>query len=196
MRRIVLVVVALSGLMVVLGASAWACTNLATMNLDASHVQAGDTVQITGSSYKLVENGGQEVVVRWDGLDGEVLATTVPNSVGNIDVSITVPSAAEPGPHVLLATQEVERDSGELVAVHGTPSRVSLTVGAEAVTDAPPPAASAPTAAAVGGPNAGLIALSALLGLAGIGLFAAGATQFIREAQQPRPVPAPVERDH
>ncbi len=194
MRRILLVGMTLSAVLLAAGATAWACTNLATMNLSANQVQAGDSVHITGSSYKLPETGGQEIVVRWDSLDGEVLATTMADTTGNIDVTITVPTDAEPGNHVLVATQDVERDNGELVAAHGTPTRASLTVGQPAADVVRPPAAQIPTAAAVAGPNSGLIVLGGLLGLAGIGLFAAGATLFVREAQQQRPVPAPVER--
>lgn len=195
MRKTLLSVLAVSGLLVAMAASAWACTNLATMNLSSSHAQAGETVQITGSSYKLPETGGQEIVVRWNSLDGAVLATTTADSVGNIDVSITVPDDAEPGPNVIVATQEVERPDGELVAAHGTPTRASLIVGQPAVAHAPPPAATSPSAALVPGPNIGLIVLSALFGLAGLGLFAGGATLFIRESQQARPVAVPVERD-
>lgn len=196
MRKLGLVGLSVAALLVVFAAGAWACTNLATMNLSESQVRAGDTLQITGSSYKLPETGGQEIVVRWGNLDGEVLATTTADSVGNIDVAVTVPADAEPGTHVLLATQEVQRDSGELVAAHGTPTRASITVGEAAAVAEPPPAALSPTAAAPAADlNAGLILFAAVLGLAGIGLFAAGVTVFARDAQQRRAVPAPVRRD-
>lgn len=73
-----------------------------------------------------------------------MLATTTADSVGNIDVTIRVPADAEPGPYALVATQDVERDNGELVPAHGTPTRASLIVGEAPAADPPPAAVSQP----------------------------------------------------
>lgn len=176
------------------GASAWACTNLATLNLDTTHAQAGDTVQITGSSYKLTESGGQEVILRWNAFDGPVLASTTPDSSGNIAVSLVIPSDAQPGPHVIVGAQEVERPDGSMVPAHGTPTRASIVVGSAGVDPLEPPAAVSPAASAAASGDGGLLVLGALLGLVGLGLFAAGTGVFLRNVSAEEPVPSPVQQ--
>lgn len=177
----------MSGLMVafllVLAMGAWACTNLASLNLSAGQGNAGATIEVHGSAFSTQE-GAQEVNVRWDGTDGEVLASTdIEDASGSIATSVTIPSDAEPGYHTLVATQMVEADEGEESPGHGTPARASFLVGEaqpEEIGDTGPPT-TAPVSAS---PSNALLGLTALLAILGLGLFGAGIGTFVRAARQ------------
>lgn len=175
--------------------AAWACTNLATMNLSESAVQPGGTIDITGTSFETATNGGQPVELRWNAPDGAVLASAVPDPSGNIAATLTVPADTQPGHYVLIATQLVQEQEGHVSAsglspAFGTPARAAIQVGSPAVPDAPQPAGVPAGAAETGSP--GMLALTALLGLLGLGLFGAGLAVFVGEVRR-RAVPARVE---
>src|SRR3954447_26881305 len=91
---------------VIAGAAAFACTNLATLNLSSTAGKAGDTVTVTGTSFAVARDGGPNlpVVLHWNGVDGAVLGQAVPDSAGNISATFTVPDGL-PGYYVLVATQ-------------------------------------------------------------------------------------------
>src|SRR3989442_13574624 len=85
--------------------TAWACTNLATLNLSNAAGQPGQSITVTGSSFKAVASGpAAPVVLHWNAVAGPVLATVVPDATGNIPAQAVLPPA-EPGHSVLLATQ-------------------------------------------------------------------------------------------
>ncbi|HEX2026361.1 MAG TPA: hypothetical protein VHF25_00005 [Nitriliruptorales bacterium] len=174
--------------------TAWACTNLATLNLSEASGPAGQDVDVTGSSFRTAERGGQEVALHWNAVDGPVLATATPDATGNIATSITIPADATPGYYVIVATQnELDDETGEVSPAYGTPARASFLVGDVSPADIPQPASAGNAVVAAEGTSGGLLALTALLALAGIGLFAAGLGLFVREVRR-RGVPAPVEK--
>ncbi len=182
----VVVVVAVAGM------AAFACTNLATLNLSGPRATPGETITATGSSFGVAEAGAPQapVLVRWNGVEGDVLAQAVPDPAGNISASFTVPQA-EPGQYVIVATQRDAEGEDEF----GTPARATFEVlgpdgqPARPVTDTPASSASDSN-------SAGAIALMAGLGLVGLSLFALGSSMFVREVRR-RQVPAvePVRRD-
>ncbi len=190
----------LAGVIMALGSVfAWACTNLATLNLSSSQVGAGETIDVSGSSFATEARGGQAVEFHWDAVDGPVLATATPDATGAIAASIAIPGDAQPGYHVLIATQNVVSDEGEVSAAYGTPARASVLIGNVNAADAatqPSAADAAPATVATEPASTGLIAATALLALLGIGLFGAGLGLFVREVRRRGAVPAPAERDN
>lgn len=192
-RRASTVLFAAVAMLLMSAMAAYACTNLATLNLSEGAGAAGADIDVTGSAFSTGDNV-QPVEIRWGGTDGPVLTEAEPDSTGAIETSVTIPEDAEPGYHVLVATQMQEDDEGELSPAYGTPARASFLIGAvnepaEISESAGAPAAATPEA----GMPTGLIALTAVLALAGIGLFGAGLGLFVREtrrrtAEQPAPV--------
>ena len=170
-----------AALSLVVGATAFACTNLATLNLSSTAGKAGDTVTVTGSSFQVGRGDAATLPVqlRWNGVDGTVLAETIPDRAGNISATFTVPEGA-PGYYVLVATQKDARG----VDTYGTPARASYQIlganGQSVVT----PAAAASAAPLPSEPSSsGIIALTVGLGVLGLALFAAGFVAFVRQTR-------------
>lgn len=171
--------------------TAFACTNLATLNLSAASGQAGDTITVTGSSFSVPPDGGiPAVVMTWNGVDGEELASTTPDSAGNVSATFEIPDG-QPGYYVIVASQ-VDEDGVDL---YGTPARASFQIlgpGGESVVQ---PVAPTPAVAGDAG-TSGIVALTAILGVLGLALFAAGFGAFVKQLRgREEPVPAPVRRD-
>ncbi len=156
---------------VVVGAAAFACTNLATLNLSATSGKAGDVVTVTGSSYRMPSGVTTGVQLRWNALDGPVLAEAIPDKVGNISASITIPQAA-PDNYVIVAMLRDAKGAD----TSGTPSRAQFQVvgGAGSATPAPALASQAPAANASGGSSGAPLALLVGLGVLGLLLFGSG----------------------
>lgn len=192
MRRISVSAFTLASLFLLGAMAAWACTNLATLNLSESAVSPGQTIDITGSSFSTAEKGGQAVQIHWNAANGAVLASVNPDPTGNIAAAVKIPADAKPGYYVLVATQAEKGEDGKMSAAYGTPARASVVIGSVAPIEAAEPAA-APAAVAAEPSSTGMMALTALLALLGIGLFGAGLSLFVRDVRR-RAVPAPVRR--
>ncbi len=167
---------------VLAGAAAFACTNLATLNLSSSAGKSGDTVTVTGSSFRVNARdvaASDSVVLRWNGVDGAVLAETKPDKAGNISATFTVPEG-QPGYYVLVATQ---RDA-KGVDAYGTPARASYQILGPNGQSVVQPVGS--TAGTVGTEtsSSGIIALTVGLGALGLALFGAGFIAFVRQARR------------
>ena len=177
----------------VVGAAAFACTNLATLNLSSTAGKAGEVVTVTGSSFAVGRGDAATLPVqlRWNGVDGMVLAETTPDRAGNISATFTVPEGM-PGYYVLVATQR----NAQGVDTYGTPARASYQIlgpnGQSVVT----PPASAAAASVPSEPNStGIIALTVGLGVLGLALFATGFIAFVRRPRAPAgAATAPVRR--
>lgn len=172
--------------------TAWACTNLATLNLSESAVTPGQSIEVTGSSFRTADKGGQDVAFRWNGVDGPVLASATTDASGQVVASVTVPTDAQPGFYTLVATQNVAEQDGHLEAgglspAFGTPARAAVQVGDPVVTE---PVTPVGTQAADSG-STSLVLLAGVLALGGIGLFAGGLSLFMRESRS-RPIPQAV----
>ena len=185
---------AVAGATVVFGMAAWACTNLATLNLSAAAGKAGDTVTVTGSSFRVAKAPAvsDSVVLHWNGADGPVLASVVPDKAGNISATFSVPEG-QPGYYVLVATQKDAKG----VDAYGTPARASFQIlgpNGESVVQPAGSQANAPVASEPS--SAGIMALTAGLGVLGLALFGAGFTAFVRQARRREvPVAAKVRKD-
>ena len=171
--------------MAIAASAAFACTNLATLNLSSASGNVGDTVTVTGSSFKApaADAAPIPVLLNWNGADGPILAEATPDSAGNISATFSVPEG-EPGYNVVVASQ----NDAEGEAAFGTPARASFQILGPNSEAAVQPAES--QAAAVSEPSSsGLIALTIGLGVLGLALFGAGFTAFVRQARH-REVPA------
>ena len=194
------VLVGVAALLVGLGASAFACANLATLNLSTSRGYAGATVTLTGAAftYPRATTGlaPTPVVIRWRDKGGPILAEVVPERNGSISTSFTVPDVA-PGNYVILAVQETPRrlqnappDAPPVYFDEpGTPARASFEVlrpGTEAVIRAPGPE---PVDGAEGPSELDStvwIVLTAAFGAVAMSLFGGGLIAFIHQSRKAR----------
>jgi hypothetical protein len=167
-------------------ATAWACTNLATLNLGKAAGEAGSQVKVTGSAFAA---DAQAVQFHWNGENGEVLAKAKPNDAGNVSATVEIPSDARPGYNVLIATQSAEDGPA-----FGTPARASFLVGSATPSSDAPPSGAPSAVVGDGGTSTGLVALTGGLGVLGIVLFGAGLSLFTRELRR-RSAPAPVRNE-
>lgn len=106
-----------------------AASTLATLEVSTHRVRPGDELSFRGWYY----NDVKPVVVRWDALDGPVLATVTPDTFGmvhnhfrSIAGTLRIPPDAQPGMHVLLATQDFA-PPGKIT--WGVPARAEVHVG-------------------------------------------------------------------
>ena len=196
------VVSALVGVVVgLVGATAFACSNLATVILSSGRGHSGATITLTGASfaYPKATSGlpPSKVVVHWQGEDGPILAEAVPDRFGSISATFTVPQAA-PGMYVITATQLTPRVTPGVApdappayfAEPGTPARASF----EVVAPGESVAARAPTTEPVSESSGDLdstvwVVLTAAFGAVALSLFGGGLVAFIHQSRQAK-VPA------
>jgi len=164
--------------------SAWACTNLATLNLSNAAGTSGQSITVTGSSFSVASATAPAVpvVLHWNGATGPVLATVTPDATGNISATVTIPDA-QPGYYVLVATQQ---SNG--VDKYGTPARAAFQILAPGQRPAVTPNAVQGGTVASSPSSTGVLALTVGLGVIGLALFGAGVGAFARQARR-REVP-------
>ena len=172
---------------VIAGAAAFACTNLATLNLSSTAGKAGDSVTVTGSSFRVNSANlaaSDAVVLRWNGTEGTELARVQPDRAGNISATFAIPEG-QPGYYVIVATQKDAKG----VDAYGTPARASFQIlGANGQSVVTPAVSSAGSTVASSPSSSGIIALTVGLGALGLALFGAGFVAFVRQARR-RDVP-------
>jgi hypothetical protein len=160
-------------------ASAWACTNLATLNLSQGGGTVGQSINVTGSSFKYVATGAPyPVVLHWNAATGPVLASVVPDATGNIYATITIPDA-QPGYYTLVATQTVKGFD-----YYGTPARATIEIVQPGQRPVVTPNALQAGTVASSTSSSGAIAFAVTLGVLGVTLFGAGAGAFLRSARR------------
>jgi hypothetical protein len=177
------------GFSLALASTAFACTNLAELNVGPSAGQAGATVKITGSAFSHVP-ANTPVALHWGSANGPVLATITPDAAGAIGpTTITVPADATPGSYVIVASQ-TEVATG--LTPWGTPARASFTVTGPASGAVPAPAlANGGLNASTTSSSSGLIAVTIALGVGGLALFGLGVATFVGTMRR-RAVPSKV----
>lgn len=106
------VLVSIGAFIVGLGAAAFACASLATLNLSTGSGQPGTTVTFTGAGFAVPRASTglspTPVVVHWEWEEGPVIAEVVPDRYGSISAQFTVPEA-RPGTYIIVATQKTPR---------------------------------------------------------------------------------------
>lgn len=182
----------------VLGLTAYACTNLATLNLSNTAGRAGDTITVTGSSFLTTCVCGPQmpptpVKIRWGGVQGRVVAEVLPEKAGALSAAFAVPDVT-PGYYVIAATQ---RDDAVNLDTQGTPALVSFEVltptGQSVVPESQVAAAGVRADAAS---SSGFLAATIGLGILGLALFVGGSAGVIRQVTGRRArVPAVLKQD-
>ena len=175
---------------VAIGASAWGCASVASLDFTPGVAAPGSQVEVLVT----FTNKDKPVDLRWDSVNGPVLATIEPATFteglhGNwrfAKGTITVPENATAGPHIVVASQEAVAGT----ATWGMPAR-----GLLQVSGAGSPVIGAPTGStATGRPlelvseesvGAGELALVGL-GAAGITLLVGGAGLVLVTARRDR----------
>lgn len=174
-----------------LGAASWACTSLATLNLSKASGAVGETITVTGSSFKVTtpEAVAPPVQLHWNAADGPVVAQAATDSAGNFSTTFAIPQS-DPGNFVVIARQLDEEGKDHW----GTPARAAFQVlGAGTAPVAAPTVASRPFSTAASDSSGG-VALALGLGALGLVLFGAGFMAVVRQGRrQPVPVPAKVQ---
>jgi len=188
------VLVAVGAIVAGIGATAFACANLATLSLSTPNGRPGTTVTFTGAGFAYPRAGSNQaptpVVVRWRDKDGPILAEVTPNRFGSISATFTVPEAT-PGTYVLVATQKDARG----VDAYGTPARASYQIlGANGRSVVAQPGAPAATALPSESSSTGIVALTVALGVLGLALFATGFIAFLRQIREATAPAAPARR--
>lgn len=174
----------------VTAATAWACVSGPAVLLNTDAVKAGETLQVKATNFTKPE----PVIVRFNALDGPVLADLGTARSGNLEGSVTIPAGTAPGSYVLVFTQT--KADGKPSQV---PARALFTVTGES--GAQPVVAAAATPASdpridslfvaddgVSGTTLALIAL----GVGGLALFLAGIAALLASRRGDSPVMARV----
>lgn len=179
MGKLVAVPLAL-GAAVVAACTVFACTLLPSVNLNQAYGVAGADISITGTAWTVPA----PVTLHWDSLTGPVLATVMPEPGTSLigPVTVRVPAGAQPGYHVIIATDNTYSTStarvpfqvlGTGTSAAGAPQAVLATGGGN----------TAPLG--IGVPIFAMLAAAALGGLAMSGV---GVTSLVRTVRARRRV--------
>ena len=180
------VVVVSAVVLVLVGASApLRASTLATLELSTDRGMPGQELSFRGWYY----NDVHPVMIRWNTVDGPVLATVAPDTFGpihnhfrSIAGTLRIPPDAQPGPHLVVATQDFA-PPGKIT--WGVPVRTRLHVGQPAErTDATTPRRPSTVATSVM-PGAAQLILTATAGAAFAGLLVASMVLLRRREPSP-----------
>lgn len=175
--------------MVLAASTAFACTNLAELNLSSSSGPAGTQVTVTGSAFAKAPKN-TPVDLHWNGVNGPVLATVTPDAAGAIGpMNITIPSDVTPGYYVVVATQ-TEVATG--LNPWGMPTRAGFQVLGPGASAASAPVSASTGASSSSGVSGGFVALTVALGIGGLVLFGFGAATFLSTWRRQAPTPSRV----
>jgi hypothetical protein len=194
------VLVAIGAFIVGVGAAAFACASLATLNLSTGSGHPGTTVTFTGAGFAVPRTGSglapTPVLVHWEWEEGPVIADVVPDRYGSISAQFTVPET-RPGTYIIVATQKTPRPVAgapedqppAYVAEPGTPARASFEVLAPGAVAAQrgAPVESGEVSGAQGQLDATVwIVLTAAFGSVAMSLFGGGLIAFIHQSRKSR----------
>jgi hypothetical protein len=166
-----------AGAVLLHAASGWACASLASVEATPNVVRPGQEVAWRGTFFIKDE----PVQLRWNALDGPLLATATPPGPDNglhgnwrfVDGTFTVPADARAGTYVLIATQTAVKGS----QTWGVPARglIHVSEGSPVLGQTPGPSAEQrPVELLTGRSLSGGDFLLAALGAAGVALLLAG----------------------
>lgn len=151
--------------------AAWACVSGPVVNLSTVSAKPGEEVTVTGTGFRQAH----PIQVRWNALDGPIVAEAGRPEDRNFTANFTVPAGTTPGNYVIIVSQTKDGKTtlSPIRAVLNVvgPSGQAPVLGADTTSDA-----SDRIPALVQSDNDvsnGTLALVAL-GVAGIGMFAAG----------------------
>ena len=113
---------------------AYACTALATLSLNPSQAQPGQTVNGRGAGFVPHHGdapGAEPVRIRFNSVSGRVLTSATPDANGRISFSFSTPDEA-PGNYVIVATQNNTQGR----PASGTPARAAFRILPKSATPA------------------------------------------------------------
>lgn len=162
--------------LMVWGGVAFACSpQPAVYSLVPESAAPGETVEVRGQAVR----SASPVEIRWNGVKGDLLATTIPAGGGMFSVPVRIPDVA-PGIYSMVAVtvdDGVARIAFEATAPAGTTAAAAAPAQLWPSLDAAP--SSAPASS---GPNAFGVAL---LGIGLVGLFAGSTVAVARRRRAP-----------
>lgn len=190
-RRFALGAAASIAVLVAAASTAWACVSGPAVNLSTIQAKPGDEVTLTGTGFRLAE----PVDIRWNALDGPILASTAEPEDRMVSATFTVPPGTAPGNYVVVASQSKDGSLAlspirALLTVVG-PSGQAPVMGADLTTntgDRTPGLVRADDSVSTG------TLLLVALGVAGIGMFAAGIAALATSRRGTTAAPAPAKR--
>jgi hypothetical protein len=191
-RRWALVTIGAVGTMVAFAATAWACVSGPAVNLSTVNAQPGQEVTVSGTNFRQPN----PVTVRWNALDGPVLATFDEPSNRLIGGTFTVPADARAGNYVVIFSQTDEQGSltqlpiRALLTVTPDGSAAPVLGGGLVAADVDRPAGLVIEDNSVSGATLALVGL----GVAGIGMFVAGMAALFAGRGSKAPVAVPARR--
>jgi hypothetical protein len=191
-RRFALGALATLGALLVAASGAWACVSGPVINLSTVQAKPGEEVTVTGTGFR----NPDKVEVRFNALDGPVVATMAEPEDRTISATFAVPPSTAPGNYVVIVTQTKADGSLSL-----SPIRALLTVVGPS---GQAPVVGADTLADAGDRMPGLIRsddsvsmgtlMLVALGVAGVGMFAAGIAALASSRRGPTARPVPVAK--
>ena len=161
-----------AGAVLVAGAAAWACVSGPAVNLSTINAKPGQEITITGTNFSKPD----PVTVRWNSLDGPVLATLDKPASGVVTGTFTVPESAKAGNYVVILSQTSADGKLSQLPVRAlltvTPANGAAPVVGASVSsqEAARPVGLVTTDNDISGATLALIGL----GVAGVGMFIAG----------------------
>jgi hypothetical protein len=178
---------------VVATATAWACVSGPSVTLNPTKASPGDTVGLSMRDFRKAD----PVELRWNDLNGPVLATFESNGSGTpIPGEFTVPADAKPGNYLLIFSQKAPDGKVSQVPVRALftvsgPNGATPVVGAAtSPVDESRPAGLVTEDNSVSGGTLALVAL----GVAGVGMFLAGMAALFAGRGGTAPRAAPVRK--
>lgn len=186
------IAVGAAALVVTVSAAAWACVSGPAVKLSPPTAQAGQGLEVVGTGWR---GRTDPVTIRFNALDGPVLATAAVNSTGDFKTTVTVPDGTRAGNYVLVASQHAP--DGTLTQA---PTRAVLSVVGDTGAT---PVMGERLAPVVDDRPAGLVKSDEIsggtlaligLGVAGFGLFMAGMAALIASRRGSQPTAAVVRR--
>jgi hypothetical protein len=180
-----------AALLVALAGAVWACTpKPEAFALDTLEAAGGESVQATGTAA-----GGGPLQIRWNGVDGPVLAEATPQDLdrGAFSATFEVPEDAEPGVNYVVASASEANAGVARAALEVTGGEQATTASETAWEFTQDPAATTDTSALTPqGLTAPLAAGAGLLSLGLVGLFTGAAVAGVQIRRSP--ARAPVSR--
>ncbi len=170
-------------------ATVWACVAGPSAFTSTINAKAGEEIGVTAVDFR----NTSPVVVRFDALDGPVLAELGAPKSGRVEGKVTIPQGTAPGSHVLVFTQTgpdgkfVQTPVRTMVNVVGDGAPVVAATSVGVAGDARPTG----LVTSDNGISGGTLALVGL-GVAGVGMFIAGIAALFAGRRSSEPETAKV----
>lgn len=124
-KRSILILTVVAGAILAVAATAYACTNLATIDIKSKSAYPGQTVKATGKDFSGLPTS-TAVEVHWNALDGAVKWAGEADTNGAVAFEFTVPKNVKPGRYYTVVATQYSKVNGK--PVYGTPARASIRV--------------------------------------------------------------------